>query len=135
MLLSHQSSNNNLLSLGLWVTLIELDAHRVDTVPLVRRRRVALTLEHMSQVTSAVAAHDLCPLHAECAVGVSGHRTGYSIEECRPAAARLEFVLSSVDGRIAAGASVGAGTWHVLVILAREGRLGAFLAKHAELLC
>jgi hypothetical protein len=65
----------------------------------------------MSQVASAVAAHDLCPLHAECAVGVSGHRTRNGVKECRPAAARLELVLSSVDGRIAAGASVGAGCW------------------------
>lgn len=135
MLLSHQTPNNSLLSLRLWVALVELNADRVDAVPLVRRRGVALALEHMSQVTSAIAAHDLCPLHAECAVGVSGHRTGHSIEECRPAAARFELVLSSVDGRIAAGAGVGAGAWHVLVILAREGRLGAFLAKHAELLC
>lgn len=85
---------------------------------LVRRRRVSLTLEHMSQVTSAVAAYDLCPLHAECAVGMSGHRTRDGIEECGPAAARLELVLSRVDGRIAAGASVSAGGWRVLVVLA-----------------
>jgi hypothetical protein len=65
----------------------------------------------MSQVTSAVAAHNLCPLHAECAVSVSGHCTWNGVEECRPAATRLELVLSSVDGRIAAGASVGAGGW------------------------
>jgi hypothetical protein len=63
----------------------------------------------MSQVSSAVAAHDLCPLHAECAVGVSSHRAGNGVEEGGPAAARLEFVLSSVDGRIAAGARVRAG--------------------------
>lgn len=84
---------------------------------LVRRRRVALPLEHMSQMASAVAAHNLCPLHTKCAVGVSGHCTRNGVEECRPAAAGLEFVLSSVDGRIAAGASVGAGAWSVLVVL------------------
>lgn len=79
----------------------------------------------MSQVASAVAAYDLCPLHAECAVGMSGHRTRDGIEECRPAATRLELVLSSVDGRIAAGASVGAGGRRVLVVLAGERRFGA----------
>jgi hypothetical protein len=63
----------------------------------------------MAQVASAVAAHNLCPLHAECAVGVSSHRTRHGVKERRPAAARLELVLGSVDRRIAAGASVGAG--------------------------
>lgn len=72
----------------------------------------------MSQMSSAVAADNLCPLHAKCAVGVSSHRTRDGVEECRPAAARLKLVLSSVDGRIAAGASVGAGAWSVLVVLA-----------------
>lgn len=106
------------LSLCLRIALVELDAHRVDTVSLVRRRRVALSFEHMSQVSSAVAAYNLCPLHAKCAVGVSGHGTRDGVEEGGPAAARLELVLSSVDGRIAAGASVGAGSWRVLVVLA-----------------
>lgn len=102
---------------------------------LVRRRRVSLSLEDVSQVTSTVAAHDLCPLHAECAVGVSGHCARNGVEECRPSAARLELVLSSVDGRIAAGASVGAGGWRVLIILAGEGSFGTLFAKNAELLC
>ena len=85
---------------------------------LVRRRGVSLSLEDMSQVTSTVAAHNLCPLHAKRAVGVSSHRSRNGVKECRPAAARLELVLSSVDGRIAAGASVSAGGWRVLVVLA-----------------
>lgn len=104
-------------------------------MPLVGRRRVAFALEHMSEVASAVGAHDLCPLHAESAVGVSGHCTRHGIEERRPAAAGLELVLSSVDGRIAAGASVGARAWRVLVIFAGEGSFGAFLTENAELLC
>jgi hypothetical protein len=87
-------------------------------VPLVGRRRVALALEDMSQVTSAVAAHDLRSLHAKCAVGVSGHGTWHGVEERRPAASGLELVLSSVDGRVAASASVGAGAGRVLVVLA-----------------
>lgn len=85
---------------------------------LIRRRRVALSLKHMSQMSSTVAAHNLCPLHAECAVGVSSHCARNGVEERRPAAARLELVLSSVDRRIAAGASVGAGSRRVLVVLA-----------------
>lgn len=104
-------------------------------MPLIRWGRVALTLEHMAQVTSAVAAHDFGPLHAKGAIGVSGHSAGHGIEERRPAAARLKLVLCGVDGRVAAGASVGAGAWRVLVIFSREGCFGALLTKDAELLC
>jgi hypothetical protein len=104
-------------------------------VPLIRRRRVALALEHMSQMASAVGAHDLGPLHSKGAIGVSGHGARNGIEERRPAAARLELLLCSVNGCIAAGASVSTGAWGVLVVLARERRFGAFVTENAELLC
>jgi hypothetical protein len=87
-------------------------------VSLVSRRRVTLSLENVSQMSSAIAAHDLCPLHAKCAVGVSSYSTRNSVEEGGPTAARFELVLSGVDGRIAAGTSVGAGSWRVLVVFA-----------------
>jgi hypothetical protein len=124
-----------LLSLRLRISLVELDAHRVHTVPLVRRCRVSFALEHMSQVTSTVAANDLCPLHAECAVGVSGHGARHGVKEGRPSAARLELVLGSVDWCVAAGAGICAGSRGVLVVFAGEGRFGAFLTEDAELLC
>jgi hypothetical protein len=124
-----------LLSLRLRIALVELNAHRVDTVPLVGGRRVALALEHMSQVASAVGAHDLRPLHSKSAVGVSGHSAGNGIEESGPATARLELMLCGVNRCVAAGAAIGAGARGVLVVLARERRFGAFVTENAELLC
>jgi hypothetical protein len=104
-------------------------------VPLVRRCRVSLALEHMSQVASAVAANDLCPLHAESAVGVSGYGARHGVKEGRPSAAGLELVLGSVNWCVAAGASICAGGRGVLVVFAGEGRFGTFLTENAELLC
>lgn len=103
-------------------------------MPLVRRRRVSLALEHMSQVASAVAANNLRPLHAESAVCVPCDGARDCVEESRPAAAGLELVLGRVDGRVAAGTVIGAGARGVLIVLAGEGRFGALLAEDAELL-
>ena len=89
----------------------------------------------MSQVASAVAANNLCPLHAESAVGVSGHGARHGVEEGRPSAAGLELVLGSVNWCVAAGASICARGRGVLVVFAGEGRFGAFLTENAELLC
>jgi hypothetical protein len=127
--------HDRLLSLRLGISIVELDAHRVHTVPLIRGCWVSLALEYMSQVTSAVAANDLCPLHAESAVSVSGHGARHGVEEGRPSAAGLELVLGSVDGRIAAGAGICAGGRGVLVVFAGEGCFSAFLTEDAELLC
>ena len=89
-----------------WIILVELQAHAVHTMPLVRRGRVSLSLENVSQMTSAVRAHDLRPLHTECAISVSCHSPRNVVEICRPAAARLEFVIGFVKRRVAAGAGV-----------------------------
>ena len=62
-----------------------------------------------------------------------GHRAGDGIIERRPAAAGLELLLGRVEGGVAGGAVVGALGGRVLVVLAGEGRLGAFLANDAEL--
>lgn len=76
-------------------------------MPLIGGRRVSFALEHMSQVSSAVAADNLRPLHTESGISVPSHSARDGIEESRPAAARLEFVLRGVDGRLTASAVVG----------------------------
>jgi hypothetical protein len=43
-------------------------------------------------------------------------------------------VGSFVEGRVAGGAGVDAGGWHMLVIFSGEGRFGALFAEDAELL-
>ena len=88
---------------------------------LIRRRRVSLSLEHMSQMSSTVAANDLCPLHAERAVGVSCHSARDSVKERRPAAARLELVVGLVERSLAAGTNVSTLGGHVLVKVAAVG--------------
>ena len=64
---------------------------------LIGRGRVSLALEHMSQVSSAVGAHDLDTLHAECAVDMSRHSTWDRVEESGPAAPGLEFLVCGVE--------------------------------------
>ena len=66
-------------------------------MPLISRGRVSLALEHMSEVTSAVGAHDLDPFHAERAVDMSRHSAGDRIEERRPAAPGLELLVCGVE--------------------------------------
>lgn len=89
----------------------------------------------MAQMATAVAAHNLCSLHAKRPIGVSRHSAWNRIEEGRPSAARLELVVRLVEGRVAASASVGALLGVVLVIFAGKGGFGALLAQNAELLC
>lgn len=125
---------NRLSSLRLRVPLVELDAHRVNAVPLVGRRGVSLALEDVPQVSTAVAANNLRSLHAESAVGMPCHSAGDGVEERGPAAAGLELVLRGVNGLVAAGAVVCAGGRGVLVIFAGERGFGALLAEYAELL-
>ena len=104
-------------------------------MPLIRWCRVALPLEHMPQMSSAIAAQDLRSRHAECAVCMSRHRTRNVIEIRRPATAGLELVGRFVERGIAAGAGVDAVRGCVLVIFAGEGRFGALFAEDAELFC
>ncbi len=113
----------------------EVQRDRVHTMPLIRRCRVPLALEHMPQMPSTVRAHDLRPLHAECAVHVPGHGAWNGVVEGGPSATRLELLLRGVEGRGAGGAGVGARRRSMLVVLAGVGRLGALLADDAELFC
>lgn len=122
------------LPLGGLVVRREGQADAVDAVPLVRGRRVALALEHVAKVAAAVGAYDLGPCHAEGAVLMPRHGPRDAVEVGRPAAARLELVRGLVQGRLARGAGVDALGRVVLVVLAREGRLGALFSQDAELL-
>ena len=116
------------------VILIKLQTDAIHTVPLVRRRIIALSLEHMPQVPATVTAHDLRPCHAERRVRVPRHRARDRVEVRRPPTAGLELVICFVEGSRAGGARVHAGIWHGFVERVREGGLGAFFAEDAELL-
>jgi hypothetical protein len=65
---------------------------------------------------------------------MSRYRTGDIVKVRRPSASRLEFVRGFVEGSITGGAGVDASFWHVLVVLAGEGRFGSFFTEDAELL-
>ncbi len=104
-------------------------------MPLIRRRRVTLPLEHMPQMPAALGARDLRARHAEGAVRVADDGAGDAVEIRGPAAAGLELVRGPVEGGVAAGAGVGAGRGGVLVVGAGVGGLGAFFAEDAELFC
>lgn len=103
-------------------------------MPLVRRRRVSLTLEHMSQVSTASRAHNLRPSHAKRSIGVSCDSAGDVVEVCGPSTAGLELVVGFVEGCVAAGAGVDTFAGHVFVVGAGVGSFGAFFAEDAELL-
>ena len=79
---------------------------RVDAVPLIGGRRIALAGEHVAEVTVAVGAQHLHPAHAQRIVWQQDHRIGLDgVEERRPAAVRLEF-LCAAEQFGAAGAAV-----------------------------
>ena len=104
-------------------------------MPLIRRRRIPLPLEHMPQMPSALTAHNLRARHAERTIGVPGHGAGDVVKVGGPAAAGLELVVGFVEGGAAAGAAVDARRGHVFVVGSGEGGFGAFFAEDAELVC
>lgn len=103
-------------------------------MPLIRRRVKPFALEHMSQVSATVAAHDFGPDHAKRAVLVPCHGTWQAVKVGRPAAPGIELVRGLVQRGVAPGAGVDAGRGVVLVEFAGAGGFGALLAKDAELL-
>ena len=111
----------------------EVDAHAVDAVALVRGRGVALALEDVAQVPTAVGTDDLGAPHAKGAVGVAGDGPRDAVKVRRPAAARLELVVGRVQRRLAAGAGVDACVGEELVVLAGPRGLSALLTEDAEL--
>lgn len=115
--------------------ILKVQTNTINTMPLIRRRRVPLPLKHMPQVPAAVRARNLRPCHAEGAVGVADDSAGDGIEVGGPAAAGFELMGGAVEGRGAGGAGVGAGRGGVLIVGAGEGGFGAFFAEDAELFC
>jgi hypothetical protein len=121
-------------SLALLVIRTEINANAVHTMPLVLGVAKPLALEDMSKMSATVVAHNLRPHHAKAGVWSLSNSAWYSIPECRPTAARIEFVVRFVERRVAAGARVDAGVRVMLVVCAGAGHFGALLAEDAELL-
>lgn len=113
----------------------EPQANAVDTMPLISRRRVPLSLEYMPQMPATIATQYLRSRHAESPIRVSRHRAGDTIEICRPSASGLELVRGFVQRSVAGGAGVGARGGHVFVIGPGVGGFRAFLTEDAELFC
>lgn len=114
---------------------MELQTYRIDTVSLVRRRRVSLALEDVAQVSAAVAADYFRSLHAKRAVCVSGDGAGNAVEVRRPATAGFKFMVRLVERCVAAGACVHASRWLMLVVLAGKWGFGTLFSEDAELFC
>jgi hypothetical protein len=102
---------------------------------LICRSSVTFSLKDVTQMSTAVRAHNFCPFHTECSISVSGYCARDIIEVCGPSAARLELVGSFVERGVAASAGIDASIRHVLVIYTGAGSFGALLSEDAELLC
>lgn len=70
----------------------------VHAMPLIRRRRIPFALENMAQVAAAFGTCNLRTRHAKRAIRVSLYSARDTVKVSWPAAARLEFVLSGVEG-------------------------------------
>lgn len=88
------------------IILRKLQADTVDAVPLIRRRIIPFSFEHMTKVATTVAANDFRSLHTEHIVCMSCNCARNRVEVCGPAAAGFEFVVGFVKGYVTAGASV-----------------------------
>jgi hypothetical protein len=65
-------------------------------MPLVLWVSKLLALEDMSQMPTAVVAHNLRPHHTKTRVGSLTNCAGDGIPECRPSAARVKLVVGLV---------------------------------------
>ena len=63
---------------------------------LIRWRRVSLSFENVSKVTSAFTAHDLSPGHAQSPISVTDDGARDVIIIGGPAASGLEFVVGAI---------------------------------------
>jgi hypothetical protein len=115
------------------VILTKLQTNPVNTMPLIRRRIVSLSLKHMPQMAPTVTAHDLRPLHAKGAVRMPRHGTRDAVKVRGPPATALELMVGLIERRLAGGARVDARVRVMLVEFVGEGRLGALFAEDAEL--
>lgn len=107
----------------------------IHTMTLVRGSRIPLTLEYMAKVTPTVATHDLCPLHAECAINMPSHSTRDGIKVCWPTTARFELVVGSVKRRIATSAIVDAFGRIVGIVFTSTSTLGTLFTENTKLFC
>lgn len=73
------------------------ETNAVDTMPLIRRRRVSLPLENMPKMSTTLRTNNLRPLHSERAIRMPSHSAWDRIEVCRPTAARFELVGCAVE--------------------------------------
>ncbi len=112
----------------------ERQADRVDAPSLVRRYVVALTLEDVAEVRTAVGALGFGAHHAHRSIfdELDGVVLGGGVER-RPAAVAGELGVGAEELLAAGSASVDAGGGCVGV-LAGKGWLGATLAEHCVLL-
>jgi hypothetical protein len=122
------------LTLTLPILRAKIDTDTVHTVPLVLGVPKLLALEDMSQVPSAVIAHNLRAHHAQTAILLLAHGAWHRVPEGGPPAARVEFVVGFVEWRVAPAARVDACVGVVLIVSAGAGHFGALLAEDAELL-
>lgn len=90
-------------------------------MPLIRRRREPLALKHMTQMPTAIGAHNLGPHREQRSVLVALYGAGDAVKVGGPAAAAAEFVRGLVEGRFAAGTGVHALGGVVLVELSGAG--------------
>lgn len=112
----------------------KVNTDTVHTMSLILGVSKPLSLEDMSQMTSAVVTNNFSAHHAETWVRLLTNSAGYGVPKGRPSAAGVKLVICFVERRIAAAARVDAGVGVVLVVGAGTGGLGAFLAEDAELL-
>lgn len=132
----HSQHNTSSLRLRfLPLILRKPQTNTINTMPLIRRCRIPLSLEHMPQMPSTVIAHDLRALHPKRRIRVPLHSPRHGVEIRRPAAAGLELVRGRVQRRRAPRARVHALRGVVRVVFACEGAFGAFFAEDAELVC
>lgn len=81
------------------VVLVEVQRDTVDAVTFIRGCIVSFSFEHMSQVSAAVGADNLSPLHAKCSIGMASDGSLYGIKVRWPAASRLELVVC-LEGKV-----------------------------------
>lgn len=101
---------------------------------LVCRRGVALALEDVTEVATAVGTDNLGAGHAKGFILVADNSARNAIEIGWPTTPRAELVSGLVQRRLAAGAGVDAGLRGVLVIFPGTRGFGTLLSQDAELL-
>jgi len=110
---------------------VETDA--VHTVSLVGRRGIALSLENMAEMTSAIGTDNFGSCHSKRVVCVPSDGTGDAVKVGRPTTAGLELMVCLVQRRIATCARVDSMIRGELIVLSGEWSFGALLSQNSEL--